>query len=62
MRNLLQVRDALERCMDLLRGWIDSQGQISREEFVQSLSGSLNALENCFPQQLLAYRKVKPDT
>jgi hypothetical protein len=44
--------------MDLLRGLIDSQGQISREEFVQSLSSNLHALEKCFPQQLLAYRKV----
>ena len=42
--------------MSLLEGLIDPTGQISRDKFVNALSDHVLDLEECFPEELLAFR------
>ena len=46
--------------MSLLEGLIDPTGQISRDTFVHALSDHVLDLEECFPEELLAFRIALP--
>jgi hypothetical protein len=47
--------------MRLLEGLIDPTGHISRDKFVHALSDHMLDLEECFPEELLAFRIVLPN-
>ncbi len=47
--------ESVERCMSLLQGLLDTGGSIARDAFVHALLPRVSGLEECLPEEMLAF-------